>query len=186
MLSCRLSKAASFNHDYITNYTSERKAEITNLVTLWSKSMVMNQHIVSRIAIYLLALALLVFGIEHFIHPHDLLIKVPEFLPGGMAWVYIVGVAFILAAISFMTNIWVRTAAYLLAVLLFIFVFAVHLPSYLDTADKAYQQLAFNSLLKDLALAGFALYIASNARHQRILEEVDVKDEGTKPTMAVQ
>ena len=139
------------------------------------KSMVMNQHIVSRIAIYLLALALLVFGIEHFIHPHDLLIKVPEFLPGGMAWVYIVGLAFILAAISFMTNIWVRTAAYLLAVLLLIFVFTVHLPSYLNTADKAYQQLAFNSLLKDLALAAFALYIASNARHQRILEEVDVK-----------
>ena len=146
----------------------------------------MNQHIVSRIAIYLLALALLVFGVEHFIHPHDLLIKVPEFLPGGMVWVYIVGVAFILAAISFMTNILVKTAAYLLAVLLLIFVFTVHLPSYLDTADKTYRQLAFNSLLKDLALAAFALYIASNARHQRILEEVDVKDEASEPKMVMQ
>ena len=148
--------------------------------------MVMNQHIVSRIAIYLMALALLVFGIEHFIHPYDLLIKVPDFLPGGMAWVYIVGVAFILAAISFMTNIWVRTSAYLLAVLLFIFVFTVHLPAYLDTADRAYQQLAFNNLLKDAALAAFALYIASNARHQRILEETDVKDEIDERQVAVQ
>ena len=146
----------------------------------------MNQHIVSRVAIYIMALALLVFGIEHFIHPYDLLIKVPDFLPGGMAWVYIVGVAFILAAISFMTNIWVKTAAYLLAGLLFIFVFTVHLPAYLDTADRAYQQLALNNLLKDAALAAFSLYIASNARHQRILEETDVKEELDERRVVVQ
>jgi putative oxidoreductase len=139
--------------------------------------MVMNQHIVSRIAIYLLAIALFAFGIEHFTHPHDLIIKVPDFLPGGMVWVYGVGVAFMLAAISFVTNIWVRTAAYLLAILLFAFVFTVHLPQYLETADKTYQQMAFTNMLKDAALAAFALYIASNARHQRILEDTEVKEE---------
>ncbi|HYO23212.1 MAG TPA: hypothetical protein VER36_12470 [Flavisolibacter sp.] len=136
----------------------------------------MNQHVVSRIAIYLLALALFAFGIEHFTHPHDLVIKVPDFLPGGMVWVYLAGIAFMLAALAFVTNIWVRTAAYLLAILLFTFVFTVHLPQYLETADRAYQQLAFNNMLKDAALAAFALYIASNARHQRILEDVEVKE----------
>ena len=84
--------------------------------------MVMNQHIISRVAIYILAIVMFVFGIQHFIHPYDLLVKVPDFLPGGIAWVYIVGTAFVLAALSFVTNIWVRTAAYLLALLLFIFV----------------------------------------------------------------
>ena len=64
----------------------------------------MNQHIVSRVAIYILAIALLAFGIQHFLHPYDLLIKVPDFLPGGMAWVYGVGVAFILAGQAAATN----------------------------------------------------------------------------------
>jgi putative oxidoreductase len=139
--------------------------------------MVMNQHIVSRIAIYILAIVMLFFGIQHFLHPYDLLVKVPDFLPGGIAWVYFVGVAFILAALSFMTNIWVKAAAYLLALLLFTFVFTIHLPNYMDTADQAYRQMALTNLLKDSALAAFALYIASNARHQRILEETDVKEE---------
>src|SRR5215211_1448387 len=139
--------------------------------------MVMNQHIVSRIAIYILAIVMFIFGVQHFLHPYDLLVKVPDVLPGGMAWIYIVGVAFILAALSFMTNIWVKTAAYLLALLLFLFVLTIHLPSYMDTADSAYRQMALTNLLKDSALAAFALYIASNARHQRILEETDVKEE---------
>lgn len=139
--------------------------------------MVMNQHIVSRIAIYILAIVMLFFGVQHFLHPYDLLVKVPDFLPGGIAWVYVVGTAFILAALSFMTNIWVRTAAYLLALLLFTFVLTIHLPNYMDTADAAYRQMAMTNLLKDSALAAFALYIASNARHQRILEETDVKEE---------
>lgn len=137
----------------------------------------MNQHVISRFAIYILAIVMAVFGIRHFLYPYDLVVKVPDFLPGGVAWVYFTGAAFILAALSFMTNIWVRTAAYLLALLLFTFVFTIHLPNYMETADKAYQQVALTSLLKDAALAAFALYIASNARHQRILEETDVEEE---------
>jgi len=137
----------------------------------------MNQHIISRVAIYILAIVMIVFGIQHFLHPYDLLVKVPDFLPGGIVWVYLVGAAFILAALSFMTNIWVKTAAYLLALMLFVFVLTIHLPNYMDTADKAYQQMALYNLLKDSALAAFALYIASNARHQRILEDVEVEEE---------
>ena len=137
----------------------------------------MNQHIISRVAIYILAIVMIVFGIQHFLHPYDLLVKVPDFLPGGIVWVYLVGAAFILAALSFMTNIWVKTAAYLLALMLFVFVLTIHLPNYMDTADKAYQQMALYNLLKDSALAAFALYIASNARHQRILEGVEVEEE---------
>jgi uncharacterized membrane protein len=137
----------------------------------------MNQHIISRIAIFILAIVMITFGVQHFLHPYDLLVKVPSFLPGGIAWVYVVGVAFILSGISFITNIWVRTAAYLLALLLFIFVLTIHLPNYMDTADAEYRRMSLTNLLKDSALAAFALYIASNARHQRILEETDLKEE---------
>src|SRR5215212_6039579 len=121
------------------------------------------QHIVSRIAIYILAIVLIIFGIQHFLHPYDQLVKVPTFLPGGMTWVYIVGVAFILAGLSFMTNQLVRVAGYLLALLLFSFVLSIHLPNYLNTADADYARLSLTNVLKDSALAAFALYVASNA-----------------------
>lgn len=143
----------------------------------------MNQHIVSRIAIYILATVMFYFGIRHLLYPDVLVVTVPDFLPGGKFWVYLTGVAFILAAISFFVNLWVRTAAYLLALLLFLIVFTIHLPNYMETADKAYQQMALTNLLKDAALAAFALYIASNARHQRILEETDVQEEQRAVTM---
>ncbi len=137
----------------------------------------MNQHIISRIAIFLLSFVMLFFGLQHFMNPHNMVTRVPDFIPGGITWVYIAGAAFILAAISFMTNILVRVAAYLLALMLFIFVFTIHLPQFLDTADKDYRQVTLINLLKDTALAAFALYIASNARHQKVLEETNFSDE---------
>lgn len=137
----------------------------------------MNQHIISRIAIYMLAAVMFYFGIRHLLYPDVLVVTVPDFLPGGKFWVYLTGVAFILAAVSFFINLWVRTAAYLLALLLFLIVFTIHLPNYMQTADVAYQQMAMTNMLKDAALAAFALYIASNARHQRILEETDLTEE---------
>ncbi len=140
----------------------------------------MNQHFLSRIAIFLLAIVLIVFGIEHFVHPRNMLIYVPAWIPGGLTWVYVVGVACILVAISFITNRMVKVTAYLLALLLFIFVFGVHLPNYLNTADAEYRQLAFLNVLKDTALAAFALYIASNARHQKVLEETVIEEEVKK------
>jgi putative oxidoreductase len=132
----------------------------------------MNQHIISRIAIYLLAVVMIVFGIYHFRHPKELLIYIPAFVPGGIIWVYFVGGAFILAALAFLTNRLVGLAGYLLAVLLLIFILTVHLPNYLHSGDHDMRQIALVNLLKDTALAAFALYIASNARGQRVNEAV--------------
>ena len=146
--------------------------------------MAMNQHILSRIAIFLLAIVLIVFGIEHFVHPRNMLIYVPTWIPGGLTWVYIVGASCILVAVSFMLNQMVKVTAYLLALLLFSFVFCVHLPNYLNTADSEYRQLAFLNILKDTALAAFALYIASNARHQKVLEETAIEEEAKKSDQA--
>ena len=140
----------------------------------------MNQHILSRFAIFLLAIVLIVFGIEHFVHPRNMLIYVPSWIPGGLTWVYIVGAACILVAVSFILNQMVKVTAYLLALLLFSFVFCVHLPNYLNTGDPEYRQLAFLNILKDTALAAFALYIASNARHQKVLEETAIEEEAKK------
>lgn len=123
----------------------------------------MTQRLISRIAIYLLAIIMIVFGIYHFQQPRSMLVFVPENLPGGITWVYIVGAAFILAAISFITNKFVKITAYFLAALLIVFVLTVHLPNYNQAGDEEMRQNAFINVLKDLALAAFALHIAGSA-----------------------
>jgi putative oxidoreductase len=124
----------------------------------------MYEHTISRTAIYILAIVMIAFGIYHFLHPKNLMVYVPSYIPGGLVWVYIVGIAFILAAIAFIINRQARLAGYLLAALLFIFVLTIHLPNYMNAGDAEMRQLALVSLLKDTALAAFALHIGANAR----------------------
>lgn len=135
----------------------------------------MNEHSISRLAVYLLSVVMVVFGVYHFLQPKMMLIYVPDFIPGGIGWVYVTGAAFIGAALAFVTNRMVKLAGYLLAALLLVFVLTIHLPNYLNSGDVEMQQQAFVNLLKDTALMGFALFIASNARHQRINEAPDEK-----------
>jgi uncharacterized membrane protein len=125
----------------------------------------MKQQTVSRIAVLLLGFVMIIFGLYHFMKPQSLLVYVPEFIPGGIIWVYVVGLAFILAGVAFITHKQVKPAGYLLALLLIIFVVSIHFPNYLNAGDSDMKQMAFVSLLKDTALAAFALYIASNARN---------------------
>ncbi|MES2774880.1 MAG: DoxX family membrane protein [Bacteroidota bacterium] len=124
----------------------------------------MNQHTVSRIAISLLAIVMIAFGIYHFKYPQNLIGYLPDFLPPGKIWIYIPGGAFILAGIAFIINKQVRLAGYLLAILLFIFVLTIHLPNFINGSSDENRHIALISLLKDTALAAFALHIAANAK----------------------
>jgi putative oxidoreductase len=123
----------------------------------------MKEQVISRVAIVILAIVLTAYGIYHFLKPANLVNYMPSFLPGGDVWFYIVGIAFILAAIALLTHRQVKLASYLLAVLLFLFALTIHLPNYLHSGDLEMKQLSYISFLKDLAIAAFALYIASNS-----------------------
>jgi len=126
----------------------------------------MTQRIISHIAIYLLSVVMIIFGVYHIQRPHNMLAFVPANLPGGITWVYVVGIALILAAVAFIFNKFVKITAYLLALLLFIFVIAVHWPTYNNAGDSEVRQAAFIDMLQDLAIAAFALHIAGSAdRH---------------------
>jgi len=131
-------------------------------------------HVISRLSLYLLSLVMIVFGIQHFLHPHDLVNYVPQFLPGGILWVYLAGAAFILVAIAFITNKMVKAAGYLLALILIVFILTIHLPNYLNAGDKEMKQMALINLLKDTAIACFALYIGAGAHDQKLhMEDSD-------------
>ncbi|MBL7731919.1 MAG: hypothetical protein JNM88_12130 [Chitinophagaceae bacterium] len=131
-------------------------------------------HIISRIAIYLLSVVLIVFGIFHFMYPRDLLVYVPLSLVGGIYWAYIVGGAFVLVGISFLTNQYVKLTSYVLVIMLLIFILTIHVPNYRNAGDKEMRQLALINILKDTAILGFALHIAAGAHHQHFhLEDSD-------------
>ncbi len=134
----------------------------------------LHYHIISRIAIYILSVVLIIFGVFYFLYPRDLLVFVPISLVGGITWAYIVGSAFILVGVSFLTNQYVKLTGYLLGLFLIIFILVIHLPNFLHAGNPEMRQLAFINMLKDTVIACFVLHIAAGAYHQHFhLENSD-------------
>jgi uncharacterized membrane protein len=130
-------------------------------------------HPVSRIAIYMLAVVLICLGFFHLMKPYDLLVYIPMTLMGGVTWVYIVGVCFIAVGISFVINQYVKITSYLLAALLIIIILFIHVPNALNAGMEEMRTFAIINILKDTAIAGFALHMAASAHHQHLHFEED-------------
>ncbi len=124
----------------------------------------MKKHIVSHIAIYILSAVMLFFGYYHLTNPKAMMEYgyIPASLPNPVLWVKIVGAAFILAAVSFIFNKYVKVTAYLLALMLLIFAFVVHGEIYMNSSGEIRVNALIN-IFKDTALAAFALHIAGSA-----------------------
>ena len=108
-----------------------------------------------RVARMLFALPFGIFGIIHFMMGSDMAGMVPEFMPGDIIWIYLTGVAFLAASVSIVAQIQVKLTSLLLAFMLLVLAFTVHLPG--DLAENAH---ALPNLLKDISLAGGALFLA--------------------------
>ncbi|MGK0138297.1 MAG: putative oxidoreductase [Algoriphagus sp.] len=111
----------------------------------------------SKISKYLIALPAALFGVFHFLGAEKMAGMVP--IPGGVIWVYITGVAFILAAVAIIIGKKARLAATLLAVMLLVILLTIHLPAVI--AGGGGDQAAMSSLLKDLMISGGVLTLAS-------------------------
>lgn len=111
----------------------------------------------TKIGRWLFALPFIVFGIFHFMNATAMAGMVPGFIPGGVFWIYLTGIAFIAASICFIIEKKVHLAAQLLAILLLIFVLTIHLPAVIGG-----DQSAMTQLLKDTAMAGGALLLAGH------------------------
>ena len=100
---------------------------------------------------YLFAVPFAIFGLFHFMGAEAM--KGMAF--GSTALVYVTGVALIAAAVSMLIGKMDKLATVLLAVMLLLFVFILHLKG-----AMAGDQMATTMLLKDLAMAGGALMYA--------------------------
>ena len=97
-----------------------------------------------------------IFGMMHFMMASNMTGMVPSWVPGGVFWVYVTGMALVAAAISIIAKKQIYLASVLLAVLLGVFVMTIHIPALLGG-----DQMAMGGMLKDISLAGGALLIAS-------------------------
>lgn len=107
----------------------------------------------------LFAIPFIVFGIMHLMKGSAMAGMVPSYVPGGVVWIYITGLAMVAAGVSIIIKKMIRTASLLLGVLLIIYILTIHLPG-LGSADPMVQMMSMTSLLKDLGLAGAAFMIS--------------------------
>jgi uncharacterized membrane protein YphA (DoxX/SURF4 family) len=98
------------------------------------------------------------FGILNLVNGTDMINIVPSYLPFPIFWVYLTGLALIAASISIIIQKYTRLACLLLALMLFIFVFLIHLPG-LFSGSSFHGSIV--NLLKDISLAGAALVVAA-------------------------
>jgi putative oxidoreductase len=113
----------------------------------------MKPFIPSKFAEIIFALVFAYFGYNHFKNADAMGGYVPDMFPGeGKIWVYVTGGAFIAAAIAIIGDIQKTLACYLLAALLLIFVFTIHVKHF--ESDPS-------GLLKDTALAMAAIIIGN-------------------------
>lgn len=110
---------------------------------------------------YLLLIFLLGFGIKHLLDGTELAGMVPPFFPGGIVWIYVTGLAMILAVVSGFMGKWDKLAFTLAGLMILVFATTIHLRGVLDGGNP---RVLFD-LLKDIGLAGACwMYASSYAR----------------------
>jgi len=97
------------------------------------------------------------FGVFHFMNAEGMTGAVPDYLPAPVIFVYLTGVALLLAAIAIVIGNKAKLATQLLGLMLVLFAVLIHLGGFL-----AQDPTASGMFLKDIALAGSAWYMSSN------------------------
>ena len=114
--------------------------------------------IAGRIA---LAVPFLMFGMGHLTGADKMSMMVPSWLPGGVFWVYLTGLAELAAALSLVSGFFTKWAGLGIAVLMLTYVLTIHLPTMMNGPDEMTKMMGFMGVMKDTGLLGGGLLAAS-------------------------
>jgi uncharacterized membrane protein len=105
------------------------------------------------------AIPLAVFGAEHFCISNAMVPLVPPYMPWRLFWIYFVGVALIIAALSIATRIQVRWSGLLFGIMMFLFVALIHLPGAVKSGDR----IIWTIVIREMSFGGGGLVLAGIA-----------------------
>ncbi len=114
-----------------------------------------------RVASTFFAIVIFFFGLNHLVIPEVILPEIPAYFPAPKFWVYLTGVAQILAAIAFIIHKQVRLAGYLLAAMMVVIAVLVHMNAVFYAGSLEERKLSAILMAKDFAIAAGAFYIGS-------------------------
>lgn len=111
----------------------------------------------------LFAVALVVFGVQHFMYAKFVAALVTPWIPGHLFWAYFIGIAFVAAATSIATRVQAYLAASLLGLMFLLWVMVLHLPRVVAAPHNGNE---WTSAIVALAMSGgsFVLTMAEEAQ----------------------
>lgn len=105
------------------------------------------------------AIPMAVFGSEHFTATAGIATLVPRWIPAHTFWVYLVGFAFLCAALGMTVRVQARLAAALVGMTLLVFVFVIDMPA---VAASPRNRFFWALALRQLAFSGGAFAFATS------------------------
>lgn len=111
----------------------------------------------ARVSRYLLAVSLIVFGVDHFLALAPIGTLIPNWIPWHVFWIAFFGAGFIAAGVSIGLNILLRWGAACIGLMYAIWVFTLHLPTVLGLyviPDRQEHPALWSSLFIAIAMWG--------------------------------
>ncbi len=114
----------------------------------------------SNIGRFMFAIPFLAMGLMHLFNGSQMTTMVPSFIPGGLFWVYLVGLCQLAFVVSLITKKMLGLSAMLIGIMLILFVLTIHIPG-MSNPDQMMKMMAMVGMLKDLGLAGGAFMLSA-------------------------
>jgi uncharacterized membrane protein len=109
---------------------------------------------------YIFALALFVFGVQHYLYAQFITGLIPAWIPGHLFWAYLVMVVFFATAVSIAIQKLMHLATSLLGLMFLLWVLILHLPRVIA---HTHIEPEWTSLFIALAMSGIAFLIAGSS-----------------------
>jgi uncharacterized membrane protein len=109
------------------------------------------------------AILILLFGCSHFVFTDFVATMVPKWAGAPLFWTYFAGIALIGSAIAILFKIWIKLAALLLAIMLFLFFIFFHVPDAIANPYTSHGNEIVRAIIA-LLFCGIALVISSTTK----------------------
>jgi uncharacterized membrane protein len=119
-----------------------------------------------KIGRVLFALAIISFGVDHYVYAHEATGYMPTWIGYQLFWIYFTGTCLLGSGIAILLKIRVRLFAALLGTMILIWVIILHIPKVIASPVSVDGGEAVSALIA-LAYCGIALALAGNERTQR-------------------